>query len=59
VLAKLPTEQQIAWTLRHIQGEELEQVARACDCSLATVKRRIDAAEARIRLHVRLSQEAT
>jgi len=59
VLAKLPMEQQIAWTLRHIEGEELEQVARACDCSLATAKRRIDAAEARIRLHVRLSQEAT
>jgi RNA polymerase sigma-70 factor (ECF subfamily) len=59
VLAQLPREQRIAWTLRHVEGEPLEDVARACDCSIATAKRRISAAEARIQLHVRLSEAAT
>jgi RNA polymerase sigma-70 factor (ECF subfamily) len=35
--------------LRHVEGEALEQVAAACGCSLATVKRRIDAADTQIR----------
>lgn len=36
----------IAWTLRHVEGERLEAVARLCGCSLATAKRRITAAQA-------------
>ena len=48
VLDKLPVEQRIAWILRHVEGEELEQVALMCGCSLATVKRRIASAHARI-----------
>jgi RNA polymerase sigma-70 factor (ECF subfamily) len=59
VLTALPAEQRIAWTLRHVEGEPLEDVARACDCSVATAKRRIAAAEARVKLHVRLSEAAT
>lgn len=59
VLAELPEEQRIAWTLRHVEGESLDDVARACVCSLATAKRRIAAAEARVKLHVRLSEDAT
>jgi len=59
VLDQLPTEQRIAWVLRNVEGEGLEDVARACDCSLATAKRRIAAADARVRLHVRLSEDAT
>lgn len=53
LLATLPVEQRIAWVLRHVEGESLEDVARACSCSLATAKRRIAAAEARVSFHVR------
>jgi RNA polymerase sigma-70 factor (ECF subfamily) len=31
----------IAWTLRNLEDEPLEHVARLCNCSLATAKRRI------------------
>lgn len=44
VLDRLPVEQRLAWTLRHVQGEELKTVAELLGCSLATVKRRITAA---------------
>ena len=56
VLGELPVEDRIAWVLRHVEGEALEDVARACDCSLATAKRRIAAADARVRLHVKLRE---
>lgn len=52
LLMTLPVEERIAWILRYAEGEELEDVARACDCSLATAKRRIAAANARVRIHV-------
>ncbi len=44
VLGRLPVNERVAWTLRHIEGMSLEMVATACDCSLATAKRRIAAA---------------
>jgi RNA polymerase sigma-70 factor, ECF subfamily len=43
-LESLPTNERIAWTLRYLQGERLEDVAAQCGCSLATAKRRIAAA---------------
>jgi RNA polymerase sigma-70 factor (ECF subfamily) len=43
-----PVEQRLAWTLRHVQGETLEEVARLTDCSLATAKRRVAAAQTAI-----------
>ncbi|HEY8427606.1 MAG TPA: sigma-70 family RNA polymerase sigma factor [Sandaracinaceae bacterium] len=46
VLDELPAEQRTAWVLRHIEGEKVERVAELCGCSLATVKRRIAAAQA-------------
>ncbi len=46
VLDGLPVGERIAWTLRHVEGERLEQVAALCGCSLATAKRRIAAAHA-------------
>lgn len=49
VLETLPVDQQLAWSLRHIEGEQLENVADACGCSLATAKRRVDAASVTIR----------
>src|SRR5262249_23646617 len=45
VLEQLPIEQHLAWVLRHLEGERLEDVAEACGCSLATAKRRIAAAQ--------------
>jgi RNA polymerase sigma-70 factor, ECF subfamily len=48
VLDRVPVEERLAWSLRHIEGEQLETVALLCGCSLATAKRRIAAAQARI-----------
>jgi RNA polymerase sigma-70 factor, ECF subfamily len=42
----------IAWMLRMVEGLELAEVASACGCSLATVKRRIAAADEAVRAHV-------
>ena len=47
-LDRLPPNQRIAWSLRVVDGESLERVAVLCDCSLATAKRRIAAARARV-----------
>lgn len=38
--------ERVAWVLRHVQGESLEETALLCNCSLATAKRRIAAAHA-------------
>jgi RNA polymerase sigma-70 factor (ECF subfamily) len=48
ILDGLPANQRIAWSLRHIEGEPLENVASMSGCSLATAKRRIAAAAQRI-----------
>lgn len=45
VLEKLPTAERLAWTLRHVEGEEMQTVADLCGCSLATAKRRVSAAQ--------------
>src|SRR5450432_2383456 len=45
VLEGLPTDQRIAWSLRHLEGEPLDAVAAACGCSLSTAKRRVNAAK--------------
>jgi len=52
VLQTLPANHRIAWMLRHVEGEALDDVAVACDCSLATVKRWISAADERVRAHL-------
>lgn len=46
MLDELPAEQRAAWVLRYVEGEKVERVAEMCGCSLATVKRRIAAAQA-------------
>jgi RNA polymerase sigma-70 factor, ECF subfamily len=45
VLDGLPTEQRLAWTLRYLEGETLDAVAAACECSVSTAKRRVSAAK--------------
>lgn len=49
VLDGLPAAQRIAWTLRYVDGERLEEVASACGCSLATAKRWISSVQATLR----------
>jgi RNA polymerase sigma-70 factor (ECF subfamily) len=56
-LSELPAELRIAWMLRYVEGEELESVAEICGCSLATAKRRIGRASARVTLHVEIDIE--
>jgi RNA polymerase sigma-70 factor (ECF subfamily) len=48
VLSKLPPDLRLPWMLRHVEGHELTEVAALCNCSLATAKRRIGAAESRV-----------
>lgn len=57
-LLRLPVKERIAWGLRHIEGEPLERVAELCECSLATVKRRITAAQDKLRAFVRNEERA-
>jgi RNA polymerase sigma-70 factor (ECF subfamily) len=47
-LDRISVEQRLAWTLRFVEGEKLEEVAEHCGCSLATAKRRIASAHAQI-----------
>ena len=47
VLSKLPAAEQLVFTLRHIEGMEVLQLADTCNTSLSTAKRRLGKAEAR------------
>lgn len=46
-LDRLPADERIAFALRFIDEQPLAEIAIACRCSLATIKRRISAAQAR------------
>lgn len=48
VLDEMPVEERLAFTLHTMQGETMEVVARLCECSLATAKRRVSRAQRRI-----------
>ena len=56
-LKELPAAHAVAWSLRYVEGEKLEDVAVAMKKSLATTKRYIAAAERHVRTHVRLTEE--
>jgi RNA polymerase sigma-70 factor (ECF subfamily) len=58
VLRKMPADQRIAWMLRRVEGLQLPEVAHVCACSLATVKRRIAAADAEMARHTSFMQES-
>jgi RNA polymerase sigma-70 factor (ECF subfamily) len=51
-LKSLAPKVKIPWMLRYIEGLLLEEVAEKCDCSLATVKRRIADAQRIVARHV-------
>ena len=56
-LNALPDALRLPWMLRHVEGESLPEVARACGCSLATAKRRIAAADHKLRAKLDLGDE--
>lgn len=47
IIEKLPVNERIPFTLRFIEDMELLDIAKACNISLATVKRRLDKARSR------------
>lgn len=51
-LLRVDERARVAWMLRMVDDLALEEVAVACDCSLATAKRRIAAASAVVDAHV-------
>jgi RNA polymerase sigma-70 factor (ECF subfamily) len=55
-LARLGPDLRIAWMFRHVEGMELVEVAAVCGCSLATIKRRLAAADRIVRAHVSLPE---
>lgn len=57
VLSRVPVAERTAWMLRRVEGWSLEEVAHSCQCSLATVKRRITAADKRVRKVIDLETE--
>lgn len=52
-LANMKLDVRTPWILRRVLGHELADVAAACDCSLATAKRRLAAGDAIIERHVK------
>jgi RNA polymerase sigma-70 factor (ECF subfamily) len=56
-LRGMPARERVAWMLRHVEGYALDEVADACRCSLASAKRRIAAASARLQAHLGLDHE--
>src|SRR5260221_14420505 len=48
-LDAVSAKERVAWVLRYVQGESLEETALLCGCSLATAKRRISAAHAAVK----------
>lgn len=48
-LDEQPVERRLAWILRNIQDEPLDEVARLCGCSLSAAKRRIESTDQALR----------
>jgi RNA polymerase sigma-70 factor (ECF subfamily) len=44
----MPAAERVAFCLRYVDGKQLAEVAELCDCSLATIKRRLQKAEAKL-----------
>ena len=52
-LEKLPVLARAAWVLRHLEGQSLDDIAAACECSKSTVQRRLRDADAHLRHYQR------
>jgi RNA polymerase sigma-70 factor (ECF subfamily) len=57
MLDRMPTDLRIAWMLRRVEGLALAEVASACARSLATVKRRVAAADALVARYVSIRED--
>jgi RNA polymerase sigma-70 factor (ECF subfamily) len=57
VLREVPADARIAWILRYVEGQTLDDIALALDCSLSTVKRRIRATHTRVLEVVNLEED--
>lgn len=51
ILDRLPVDERLAFALRFIDDRPLVEVAELCDCSLATIKRRLARARKRFERH--------
>lgn len=58
-LSRLSSELRLAWMLRYVEGCELLEVAEQCGASLATIKRRIQRADARLRSQLDIEPRAS
>jgi RNA polymerase sigma-70 factor, ECF subfamily len=58
VLKSMPPKRKIAWMLRYVEGLPLEEVAQQCDCSLATAKRRVAAAQRLVSRQLEITRPA-
>jgi RNA polymerase sigma-70 factor, ECF subfamily len=47
-LDRLPAVDRVAWLLRHVEGESLDDMVQLCGCSKSTVQRRLRSAEAQL-----------
>ncbi len=47
-LDRLPAKERVAWLLRHVEGETLDDMVALCGCSKSTVQRRLWRAEAQL-----------
>lgn len=56
-LRELPADVRVAWTLRRVEGWPLGEIGEAVGASLATVKRRVAAADEVLRAHVGAREE--
>jgi RNA polymerase sigma-70 factor, ECF subfamily len=52
VLLGLPARERVVWMLRHVEGNELTEIASACEASVASIKRWLARAETRVAAHV-------
>lgn len=52
VLSRLPARERVVWMLRYVEGNELTEIASACEASLATIKRWLARADAHVAAHV-------
>jgi RNA polymerase sigma-70 factor, ECF subfamily len=52
VLSRLPARDRVVWMLRHVEGQELAEIASACEASVASIKRWLARADECIRAHV-------
>lgn len=47
ILERMPTNERIVFTLRHVDGRSLDEVSHLCSCSLSTTKRKLNKAQKR------------